>query len=91
MPGHVDLGSVMPSISPSQIRAARGMLDWSMMDLAKAAQVSISTVKRFEVEGTQSVSDQTAALMREALESAGIRFLADEGEGPGLRHRRRRG
>lgn len=64
------------------------MLDWSMLDLAKAAQVSVSTVKRFEGGGSQAVSDEVVALMQRATEAAGIRFLADDGEGPGLRLRR---
>ena len=74
----------MPSISPDQIRGARAMLDWSMLDLAKAARVSISTVKRFEGGSSQAVSDDVVALMREAAETAGIRFLPDDGDGPGL-------
>ena len=55
-----------------------------MLDLAKAARVSISTVKRFEGGSSQAVSDDVVALMREAAETAGIRFLPDDGDGPGL-------
>ena len=79
----------MPSISPAQIRAARAMLDWSMMDLAEAARVSVSTVKRFESEGDQPVSADTVALMQDARETEWVRFLDDDGNGPGVRLRRR--
>ncbi len=35
-------------ISPEQSRAARGWLDWSQEELAKRANVSLSTVRDFE-------------------------------------------
>ncbi len=79
----------MPPISPSQVRAARAMLAWSMTDLAKAAGVSVSTVKRFDDERLAPVTDGTVALMRDALETEGVRFLPDDGNGPGVRLRRR--
>ncbi len=77
----------MPPISPAQMRAARAMLDWSMMDLAAAARVSVSTVKRFERGSDRPVTDETVALMRDAVEAQGIRFLPDEGKGAGVRGR----
>jgi hypothetical protein len=40
---------VSDMLSPAQIRGAQGMLDWSMSDLAKATQVSVSTVQRVEI------------------------------------------
>lgn len=75
--------------TPAQIRAARGMLDWSMTNLADAARVSVSTIKRYESEGDQPVSADTIALMQDALETEGVRFLSDDGNGPGLRFRSR--
>lgn len=74
-------------ITPAQIRGARGMLDWSMVRLATAAGLSISTVKRFE-SGDQPVSDDRVARMQDAVETEGVRFLADDGDGPGLRRGR---
>ncbi len=79
----------MTSITPAQIRAARAMLDWSMVDLAEAARVSVSTIKRFESGDRQPVSDGTVARMQDAAETKGVRFLADDGKGPGVRLRRR--
>lgn len=75
----------MSRINPAQARAARGMLDWSMLDLAKAANISISTVKRFEDQQAVSVSEAIEAVIRHAFEAAGICFLSDDGTGPGLR------
>lgn len=79
----------MPSITPAQMRAARALLDWSMMDLAAAAGVSVSTVKRFEGGSEQPVSDDTVALMRGAAEAEGVSFLRDDGAGAGVRLRGR--
>ena len=76
-------------LTPAQIRAARAMLDWSMADLAEAARLSISTVKRFETGGAQPVSDEAVGMMRDAAETEGVRFLDDDGDGPGVRLRRR--
>lgn len=77
----------MPMLLPSQIRAARGMLDWSMVDLSKAARISVSMVQRFESSGNPLVSEDVVALMQDALETEGVRFLSDDGAGPGVRCR----
>ena len=65
------------------------MLDWSMVALARAARVSVSTIKRIEDEGPQPVSDAVLARIREALEAEGVHLLADDGRGPGVRLRAR--
>lgn len=75
--------SIAP-LQPPQIRAARGLLGWSMSDLASAAGVSISTVKRMEIDGPQLVSNEIYATVQAAMEAAGVQFLDDEGEGWGL-------
>ena len=79
----------MTAIVPAQMRAARAMLDWSMMDLAEAACLSVSTVKRFEGGDRQPVSDNAVAMMQDAAETEGVYFLADDGNGPGVRLRQR--
>ncbi len=76
-------------IVPAQIRGARGMLDWTMLDLAQAAGVSVSTVKRMEMMEPQSVSGTTYDIVRNALETEGVEFLDDDGGGPGMRLRNR--
>lgn len=70
-------------LSFAQIRAARAMLDWSMVDLAKAASVSVSTIKRMESGAPQPLSDDMWLAVRQALEASRIRFLSnyDGGEG----------
>jgi ribosome-binding protein aMBF1 (putative translation factor) len=77
----------MQTLLPSQVRAARGMLDWSMVDLSKAARISVSMVQRFESSSVPLVSEDIVALMQDALETEGVRFLRDDGNGPGVRCR----
>jgi transcriptional regulator with XRE-family HTH domain len=59
-----------------QIRAARSLLGWSQADLAKKADVSQMTVKRFEAKNGP-VSGTIASLngIQNALELAGIQFI----------------
>jgi transcriptional regulator with XRE-family HTH domain len=70
-----------------QCRAARGLLAWTQDELARVAGVSIVTVRNFENEKT---TPQRASLdvIRRALESAGVIFVEENGEGPGVRLRK---
>jgi hypothetical protein len=72
----------------AQIRAARGLVGWSQADLAKAAKLSLPTIKRMEgpIGPGRSSSDNVAAVVR-ALESAGVVFVDENGYGPGVRLR----
>lgn len=74
------------AITPSQCRAARGMLDWSMDDLVRASTVPQRTLLRFE-RGEGTSRPATIAAIRLALEAAGIEFIAPNGGGPGVRLR----
>ncbi len=78
----------MYRITRFQVRAARALLDWSMLDLARAAHVSVSTIMGFE-RGDRSVTYVAIALIQDAAERAGVRFLPDDGEGPGVVLQRR--
>ena len=60
------------------------MLAWSMMNLAKAASVSVSTVKRMEMAEPQPVSEASCTRVRLAFEEVGVRFLSDMDRGVGL-------
>ncbi len=78
-------------ISPSQSRAARGLIGWSQTALAEAAGMSLPTVKRFETQTGAKVSTDAIDAIQAALESAGIMFIASNGNGPGVRLRGREG
>ena len=76
-------------IVPAQIRAARALLDWRQVDLAKASGVSDLAIKNFEGGSTRPHAS-TLGAMRRALESAGVIFVEENGEGPGVRLRKKK-
>lgn len=64
-------------MSPEQCRAARGWLGWSQQELAKQANVSLSTVHEFEI-GRRHPTPNNLLAMRRAIEEAGIKLLFDQ-------------
>ena len=73
-------------IDPSQIRAARGLLNISQADLAKSASLHVASVRRLEAATGMRGAAETLWKIQKALEAAGIEFLpAEEGKGPGVR------
>ena len=74
-------------MTPAQSRAARGLLDWSQLQLANAAKVSESTLRNFEAGRSVPISNNLDAL-HTALESAGVIFVEENGAGPGVRLRK---
>lgn len=66
---------------------ARGALEWGTQDLARAAGVGVNTVNRFETG--QDARMSSVEKMKHALEAAGIIFIAENGEGVGVRLRKR--
>lgn len=65
---------------------ARAALNWSTQDLATAAGVGANTVNRFETG--QDARMSSVDKMRSAMEEAGVIFVAENGEGPGVRLRK---
>lgn len=74
-------------LQTAQIRAARALLGWNQVDLAKTANVSIATIRRIEAqEGPMMGYVSTLMSIQSAFEQAGIRFLDNEpGGGIGVR------
>jgi transcriptional regulator with XRE-family HTH domain len=70
-------------ITPTQLKMARAALDWSVRKLAEVAEVDPNTVSRFE-NGTDARGSTLRKLQR-ALEIGGVIFLDGNGEGPGVR------
>lgn len=60
--------------SPSQLRAARALLDWSRADLAKHTGVSEPTIHRLE-NGIGKAEAKTQAKIRRIFEGKGIEFI----------------
>lgn len=71
-------------ITPRQIRAARGLLNWSQQRLADAAIVSLNTVVRLE-RGHVDTRMSTVQSIEQALKKAGIEFIEGNGKGEGVR------
>ncbi|MGY4472309.1 transcriptional regulator with XRE-family HTH domain [Bradyrhizobium sp. LB9.1b] len=75
-------------LSSAQLRAARALLRWSALDLAKASKVGVATVRRVEVmDGEIPVTAANKEALRRALEAGGVEFIDENGGGPGVRLR----
>ena len=73
-------------LTSEQVRAARMLLRWEQRDLSDKSGVSLPTVKRLESKpGAISAYDSTLAAIRSTLEAAGVIFIDQNGEGPGVR------
>ncbi|NSZ15340.1 helix-turn-helix domain-containing protein [Agrobacterium vitis] len=72
---------------PAQCRAARALINWTQLKLAEAAGLGLSTVVDFEKD-RRKVSPEAESAMQAALEAAGVIFLAENGEGAGVRTRK---
>ena len=75
-------------ISTGQVRAARALLRWTAEDLANAAEVGVATIRRMEVlDGVPAGNVKTLVAIQQALEGAGIEFIGNPDDGPGVRLR----
>lgn len=75
------------TMTPSQSRAARGLVDWSQQELADRSNLSQSTIRDFE-KGRRVPSVNNLGAIRAALESAGVEFIPENGGGAGVRLRK---
>jgi hypothetical protein len=75
----------------SQIRAARALLRWTANDLARESALGLNTIKRAELaEDKTSLTVANDLAVRRALEAAGVVFIDENGDGPGVRLRKRK-
>jgi transcriptional regulator with XRE-family HTH domain len=70
-------------MTPSQCREARARLDLTLDQRADMADLSRSTVADFEAG--RSVADCLVDALEVTLEAAGVEFIPENGEGPGVR------
>lgn len=69
-------------ITGAQIRAARALLGWSQMKLAKEAGIGEMTVKRFEKNsGNATGTVKTLQSIERSLVEAGIVFIPNNDDG----------
>jgi transcriptional regulator with XRE-family HTH domain len=69
-----------------QCKMARVATGLGIRELAELAQVAPTTVSR--LEAGEELKPRTLAAIRAALESAGVIFVDENGEGPGVRLRK---
>lgn len=62
------------------------MLNWTVRDLAERAGVHRNTVTRIETDAT--APGHALSAVQAALEAAGVIFIDENGEGPGVRLRK---
>ncbi|WP_082562693.1 MULTISPECIES: helix-turn-helix domain-containing protein [unclassified Rhizobium] len=76
-------------ISGRQIAAARALAGIGQEALAKSADISVPTLRRMEAsDGPASGLPNNVRAVKQALEAAGLIFVAENGEGPGVRLRK---
>jgi transcriptional regulator with XRE-family HTH domain len=75
------------TIVPAQLRAARGLIGWSQNDLAERSKVARSMIAGFESSKRRpSLANRND--LRRTLEAAGVIFVEEDAEGPGVRLRK---
>ncbi|WP_438978662.1 hypothetical protein [Polynucleobacter sp.] len=73
-------------ITSAQIRAARGILNWSRKDLAEHSGVSFASMMRLEsFEGVPASNFKTLESVKQAFEKAGVEFIGTPEDGAGVR------
>lgn len=66
-----------------QLKMARVALNLGVREAAELTGVSTFTIT--QIEGDKPVKESTITKVRTALETAGVIFIAENGEGPGVR------
>jgi PAS domain-containing protein len=76
------------AITSAQIRAGRGILNWSVRDLSDATQISPTTIRRLErIDAPIPAANSAAQAIRRAFEAAGLELLFPEIGAPAIRPR----
>lgn len=64
-------------ITPQALRAARGLLNWGVRDLGRAAGVAWTTVSQFE--NGRALRRSTADKLTRALKAQGVELINSDG------------
>ena len=76
-------------ITSAQIRAARGLLDWSRRELAERSGVGFSSLLRLEsADGIPNSHVKTLEALKTAFEKAGVEFTGSPDSQAGVRWKR---
>jgi hypothetical protein len=75
-------------VTPAQLRAARGLLNWSVSELSEKTGLAMNTVRKAEdVRAYKSVNKANSQLLRSTLEAEGVAFIDADALGVGVRLR----
>ena len=66
----------MEALRQESCKAARALMNWTAMDLATEAGVSIDTLRSFESGRSKTLSRENEAAIRKAFQENGVKFLA---------------
>jgi transcriptional regulator with XRE-family HTH domain len=73
-------------ITSAQIRAARGMLNWSRKDLAEYSGLSFASMMRLEsFSGIPASNFKTLETVKSTFEKAGLEFIGTPETGAGVK------
>jgi transcriptional regulator with XRE-family HTH domain len=75
------------SISTAQLKEARRLLGWTLSTVGGKSDLSTSTLSFFETDRRRP-SALDVSKIRKAFEAAGVDFIAENGDGPGVRLRK---
>jgi transcriptional regulator with XRE-family HTH domain len=68
---------VKVSVTPSQCGAARGLLDWSQIELAERSNLSESTIRDFE-KGRRTPSQSSLDIIQHMVQQFHMTFTVTE-------------
>lgn len=75
-------------LTGAQLRAARGILNWSVKQLAAQTGISAAVIRRLEEQnGLLRLPEETLGRLRDVLSSAGVEFIFPGVGKPGVRPR----
>jgi transcriptional regulator with XRE-family HTH domain len=73
-------------ITSGQIKAARGLLNWTVQQLADKSGLGFTTIVRMEsVDGVPPSQAKTLDAVRKAVEKAGVEFIGTPDSQDGVR------
>ena len=73
-------------ITSGQIKAARGLLNWTVQELADKAGLGFTTIVRMEsVDGVPPSQAKTLDAVRKAVQDAGVEFIGSPDSQAGVR------
>ena len=75
------------SLTPALCKAARALSGMTQKELSASARVGSQTIADFE-RGARTPHPNNLVAIQSALEAAGVIFIAENGDGPGVRLRK---